>query len=234
MQKRVLTGDRPTGLLRLGHYAGSLLTRVALQEAHEQRILIADLQALTDNAGNAHDMRRHILDLGLDYLAVGIDPAKTTIALQSPIPELAELTVLHLDLVTVARLERNPTVRAEIELRGFARDVPAGFFMYPMSPAADITGFRAMVVPVGDYQMPVIEQTDEIVRRLAQLTDSRHRRGKTPAGTFRRQELLARGRTRRPESPSVHSAYLFKNRGHFYRIHQNSWGDTCRIGPLIA
>lgn len=169
MRERVLTGDRPTGLLHLGHYAGSLSTRIALQADHDQTILIADLQALTDHAGNAGDVRRRILDLGLDYLAVGIDPARTTIALQSAIPELAELTVLYLNLVTIARLERNPTVRAEIELRGFARDVPAGFFVYPVSQAADITGFRATIVPVGDDQLPMIEQTNEIVRRLAHL-----------------------------------------------------------------
>ncbi len=169
MRERVLTGDRPTGPLHLGHYAGSLRTRIALQAEHDQTILIADLQALTDHAGNAGNVRRHILDLGLDYLAVGVDPERTTIALQSAIPELAELTILYLNLVTVARLERNPTVRAEIELRGFARDVPAGFFVYPVSQAADITGFRATIVPVGDDQLPMIELTNEIARRLAHL-----------------------------------------------------------------
>lgn len=169
MREVILTGDRPTGPLHLGHYAGSLLSRVALQHRHQQTILIADLQALTDHAGQALDVRGHVLDLALDYLAVGIDPDVTTITLQSAIPELAELTVLYLNLVTVARLERNPTVRAEIELRGFARDVPAGFFTYPVSQAADITGFRATLVPVGDDQLPMIEQTNEIVRRLAHL-----------------------------------------------------------------
>lgn len=165
----VLTGDRPTGPLHLGHYAGSLQNRVALQEVHQQTILIADLQALTDHAGRPRDVRRHVLEVALDYLAVGIDPSKSTIALQSAIPELAELTVLYLNLVTLARLERNPTVRNEIELRGFERDIPAGFLAYPVSQAADITGFRATLVPVGDDQLPMIEQTNEIVRRLASI-----------------------------------------------------------------
>ena len=168
-RETILTGDRPTGPLHLGHYVGSLRNRVALQHAHDQTILVADLQALTDGSGRAADVRRNVLEVALDYLAVGIDPAVTTIALQSGIPELAELTVLYLNLVTVARLERNPTVRAEVELRGFARDIPAGFLCYPVSQAADITAFRATVVPVGDDQLPMIEQTNEIVRRLAHL-----------------------------------------------------------------
>ena len=165
----MLTGDRPTGPLHLGHYAGSLRTRVALQNEHQQTLLIADLQALTDHSGRPRDVRRNVLEVALDYLAVGIDPSVTTIALQSAIPELAELTMLYLNLVTLARLERNPTVRSEIELRGFARDIPAGFLTYPVSQAADITGFRATLVPVGDDQLPMIEQTNEIVRRLASL-----------------------------------------------------------------
>jgi tryptophanyl-tRNA synthetase len=165
----ILTGDRPTGPLHLGHFAGSLRNRVRLQHEHDQTILVADLQALTDSSGRAADVRRNVRELVLDYLAVGIDPEKTTIALQSAIPELAELTVLYLNLVTVARLERNPTVKAEIEQRGFVRDIPAGFLAYPVSQAADITGARATLVPVGDDQLPMIEQTNEIVRRLAQL-----------------------------------------------------------------
>ncbi|HEX7123500.1 MAG TPA: tryptophan--tRNA ligase [Gemmatimonadaceae bacterium] len=168
-RETILTGDRPTGPLHLGHYAGSLRNRVQLQHAHDQTILIADLQALTDNVARAADVRRNVLELALDYLAVGIDPSLTTIALQSAIPELAELTVLYLNLVTIARLERNPTVRAEIEQRGFRRDIPAGFFVYPVSQAADITGFRATLVPVGEDQLPMIEQTNEIVRRLNHL-----------------------------------------------------------------
>jgi tryptophanyl-tRNA synthetase len=168
-RERILTGDRPTGRLHLGHFAGSLRERVALQYAHDQTILVADLQALTDNSGRAAEVRRNVVEVVLDYLAVGIDPELTTIALQSALPDLAELTVLYLNLVTVARLERNPTVRAEIELRGFARDIPAGFLAYPVSQAADITGFRATMVPVGNDQLPMIEQTNEIVRRLAHL-----------------------------------------------------------------
>jgi len=165
----VLTGDRPTGPLHLGHYAGSLQTRVALQNVHQQTILIADLQALTDHSGRPRDVRRNVLEVALDYLAVGIDPSVTTIALQSAIPEVAELTLLYLNLITLARLERNPTVHSEIELRGFARDIPAGFLAYPVSQVADITGFRATLVPVGEDRLPMIEQTNEIVRRLASL-----------------------------------------------------------------
>jgi tryptophanyl-tRNA synthetase len=165
----VLTGDRPTGPLHLGHFAGSLRTRLALQHEHDQTILIADLQALTDRAGRLVDIGRQVRELALDYLAVGIDPTASTIAVQSGIPELAELTILYLNLVSVARLERNPTVREEIALRGFGRGVPAGFLVYPISQAADITAVRATLVPVGDDQLPMIEQTNEIVRRLAHL-----------------------------------------------------------------
>ena len=168
-RERILTGDRPTGRLHLGHFVGSLRERVRLQHSHDQTVLIADLQALTDNAGRSADVRGNIVEVALDYLAVGIDPAVTTIALQSALPDLAELTVLYLNLVSVARLERNPTVRAEIELRGFARDIPAGFLAYPVSQAADITGFRATLVPVGNDQLPMIEQTNEIVRRIAHI-----------------------------------------------------------------
>jgi tryptophanyl-tRNA synthetase len=168
----ILTGDRPTGVLHLGHYAGSLSTRVALQGRCTQTLLIADLQALTDASGRAADVAAHIEEVALDYLAAGIDPALTTIAVQSRLPALAELTVLYLNLVTVARLERNPTVKAEVELRRFARDIPAGFLCYPVSQAADITGFRATLVPVGDDQLPMIEQTNEIVRRVNRLANS--------------------------------------------------------------
>ena len=166
----ILTGDRPTGALHLGHYAGSLRSRLDLQGQCAQTLLIADLQALTDSSGRAADVARHVLDVALDYLAIGIDPALTTIAVQSRLSSLAELTILYLNLVTVARLERNPTVKAEVELRGFERDIPAGFLCYPVSQAADITGFRASVVPVGDDQLPMIEQTNEIVRRVNRLS----------------------------------------------------------------
>jgi len=165
----ILTGDRPTGSLHLGHYAGSLRSRLALQGRCAQTLLIADLQALTDSSGRAAHAARQVPEVALDYLAVGIDPAQTTIAVQSRLSALAELTVLYLNLVTVARLERNPTVRTEVELRGFERDIPAGFLCYPVSQAADITGFRATLVPVGDDQLPMIEQTNEIVRRVNRL-----------------------------------------------------------------
>lgn len=165
----ILTGDRPTGPLHLGHYAGSLRSRIALQASHDQTILVADLQALTDNSGRAADVRRNVTEIVLDYLAVGIDPDRNTIALQSAMPELSELTMLYLNLVTLARLERNPTVRAEIGVRGFERDIPAGFLTYPVSQAADITGARATLVPVGDDQLPMIEQTNEIVRKVNAL-----------------------------------------------------------------
>jgi tryptophanyl-tRNA synthetase len=168
----ILTGDRPTGALHLGHYAGSLRTRVALQGRCAQTLLIADLQALTDSSGRAAHVASHVPEVALDYLAVGIDPRETTIAVQSQLPALAELTVLYLNLVTVARLERNPTVKAEVEMRGFARDIPAGFLCYPVSQAADITGFRATLVPVGEDQVPMIEQTNEIVRRVNRLASA--------------------------------------------------------------
>jgi tryptophanyl-tRNA synthetase len=165
----VVTGDRPTGPLHLGHLAGSLRRRVELQKQFSQTILIADMQALTDNASRSRMVSDHVLDVVADYLAVGIDAERTTIALQSGLPALAELTVLYLNLVTVARLERNPTVKAEIELRGFARDIPAGFLVYPVSQAADITGLRGTLVPVGDDQLPMIEQSNEIVRRMNRI-----------------------------------------------------------------
>jgi tryptophanyl-tRNA synthetase len=168
-RETILTGDRPTGPLHLGHYAGSIRSRVELQAAHDQTILVADLQALTDNSGRAPDVSANVLEVVLDYLSAGIDPTRTTIALQSGLPALAELTALYLNLVTVSRLERNPTVKAEIALRGFERDVPAGFLCYPVSQAADITGFRATLVPVGDDQLPMIELANEIVARVNRM-----------------------------------------------------------------
>jgi tryptophanyl-tRNA synthetase len=167
----VVTGDRPTGPLHLGHYVGSLATRLQLQGTCQQIILIADLQALTDHAGSPAHVADHVREVALDYLGVGIDPARSIIALQSGIPELAELTVLFLNLVTVARLERNPTVRDEIRQRGFARDIPAGFLVYPVSQAADIAGFRATAIPVGSDQVPMIEQTNELVRAVNRLAN---------------------------------------------------------------
>lgn len=162
----ILTGDRPTGQLHLGHYVGSLENRVRLQADHQQFIMIADMQALTDNADNPEKVRNNVVEVALDYLAAGLDPAQTTMFVQSGIPELAELTMFYLNLVTVARLQRNPTVKSEMQQKGYGADVPAGFLMYPVSQAADITAFKAGIVPVGEDQLPVIEQTNEIVRKF--------------------------------------------------------------------
>ena len=162
----ILTGDRTTGPLHLGHYVGSLKNRVALQTTHKQYLLLADAQALTDNAHNPGRVRDNVLEIATDYLAVGIDPNVTTICLQSHLPALADLTLLYLNFVTVARLERNPTIKDEIQARGFGRDIPAGFLCYPVAQAADITGFKATIVPVGEDQAPLIEQTNEVVRRI--------------------------------------------------------------------
>jgi tryptophanyl-tRNA synthetase len=162
----ILTGDRTTGPLHLGHYAGSLKSRLGFQDSHQQFLLLADSQALTDNAHDIAKVRQNVIEVMLDYLAVGIDPARSTICLQSHLPALAELTQLYLNFVTVARLERNPTIKDEIKARGFGRDIPAGFLCYPVAQAADITAFRASVVPVGEDQLPLIEQCNEIIRRL--------------------------------------------------------------------
>ncbi|MFN8516045.1 MAG: tryptophan--tRNA ligase [Thermomicrobiales bacterium] len=166
MMQRILTGDRPTGPLHIGHYVGSLRNRVALQREYDTYVLLADVQALTDNADNPQKVRAAILEVALDYLAVGIDPNAATLVIQSLVPEIAELTIYLLNLVTVARLERNPTVKDEIKQKNFQRSVPAGFFVYPVSQAADITAFKADLVPVGADQVPMIEQTLEIVRRF--------------------------------------------------------------------
>jgi tryptophanyl-tRNA synthetase len=165
----ILTGDRPTGPLHLGHWVGSLRNRVALQHDHRQYVLIADLQALTDNGDDPDRVSRNVLEIAVDQLAAGIDPTLTTFCVQSALPALAELTMLYMNLVTVARLERNPTIRTEIQARGFGRDIPAGFLCYPVSQAADITGFCATVVPVGDDQVPMLEQTIEVVRRVNRI-----------------------------------------------------------------
>ena len=162
----ILTGDRATGPLHLGHYVGSLKQRVALQSQHDQTILVADMQGLTDNAHNPSKVSSNILNVVADYLAVGIDPSQTTICLQSQVPALAELTMYYSNLVSISRLERNPTVKSEIQNKGFERSIPAGFLTYPISQAADITGFNATLVPVGDDQLPMLEQTNEIVRKV--------------------------------------------------------------------
>lgn len=162
----LLTGDRPTGKLHIGHYIGSLKNRVKLQNSgkYDPYIMIADTQALTDNARNPEKIRNSLIQVALDYLAVGIDPAKSTIYVQSQIPALFELTAYYMDLVTVARLERNPTVKTEIKQKDFKDSIPIGFLNYPVSQAADITAFKATVIPVGDDQEPMLEQTREIVR----------------------------------------------------------------------
>lgn len=167
--KTILTGDRPTGALHLGHLAGTLLARVALQERNDQTILVADLQALTDNAKDPGRLGANVLEVMLDYLAVGIDPAKSSFVRQSAVPELCELSMLYMNLVSTSHLERNPTIKSEIEARGFSDGVPAGFLCYPVSQAADITGFSADLVPAGADQEPIVELTNKIVDRVNRL-----------------------------------------------------------------
>src|ERR1700683_2679860 len=169
MQKRILTGDRPTGPLHLGHYVGSLANRVRLQNEYDTYILIADVQALTDNFEHPEMRAANVFEVALDYLAVGLDPEKVKIVVQSMVPELTELTIYFMNLVTVATLERNPTVKEEIKQRNFVKGVPVGFWSYPISQAADIAIFKADLVPVGEDQLPMIEQTREIVRRFHRL-----------------------------------------------------------------
>lgn len=167
MKNIILTGDRPTGRLHIGHYVGSLRERVRIQNEgnfDEMYIMIADAQALTDNFDNVNKVKNNIIEVALDYMACGLDPNKSTLFVQSLIPELTELSFYYMNLVTVSRLQRNPTVKNEIKMREFEKSVPVGFFTYPISQAADITGFRANIVPVGDDQLPMIEQTREIVR----------------------------------------------------------------------
>ena len=169
MEKIILTGDRPTGRLHVGHYAGSLRRRVELQNSGEYDkifIMIADAQALTDNADNPEKVRQNIIEVALDYLACGLDPEKSTLFIQSQVPELTELTFYYMNLVTVSRLQRNPTVKSEIQMRNFEASIPVGFFTYPISQAADITAFKATTVPVGEDQLPMIEQCREIVHKF--------------------------------------------------------------------
>ncbi|MFP9134490.1 tryptophan--tRNA ligase [Shewanella algae] len=169
MKQIILTGDRPTGKLHIGHYVGSLRQRVQVQDEFDQNVMIADYQALTDNGHNPAKVTDNILEVMADYLAAGLDLAKTRFCLQSALPALSELTCIYLNLVTVARLERNPTVKAEIQQKGFERSLPAGFLVYPVSQTADITAFRATHVPVGEDQLPMLEQSNEIVRRFNNL-----------------------------------------------------------------
>ena len=174
MAKIILTGDRPTGRLHVGHYVGSLRRRVELQNSGEFDdiyIMIADAQALTDNFENPEKVRQNIIEVALDYLSAGLDPAKSTLFIQSQISELTELTFFYSNLVTVSRLQRNPTVKNEIKLRNFEASIPVGFFTYPISQAADITAFKATTVPVGEDQLPMIEQTREIVRKFNSIYD---------------------------------------------------------------
>ena len=169
MSKIILTGDRPTGKLHVGHYVGSLKGRVQLQNSgkyDEVFIMIADAQALTDNADNPEKVRQNIIEVALDYLSCGLDPVKSTLLIQSQIPELCELSFYYMNLVTVSRLQRNPTVKSEIQMRNFEASIPVGFFTYPISQAADITAFKATTVPVGEDQLPMLEQTKEIVRKF--------------------------------------------------------------------
>lgn len=169
MGKIILTGDRPTGKLHVGHYVGSLKRRVELQKTGEYDdifIMIADAQALTDNADNPEKVRQNIIEVALDYLACGLDPEKSTLFIQSQIPQLCELSFYYMNLVTVSRLQRNPTVKSEIQMRNFEASIPVGFFTYPISQAADITAFKATTVPVGEDQLPMLEQTKEIVRKF--------------------------------------------------------------------
>ena len=169
MKKIMLTGDRPTGKLHVGHYVGSLKRRVELQftgDFDDIYIMIADAQALTDNADNPEKVRQNIIEVALDYLACGLDPEKSTLFIQSQIPELCELTFYYMNLVTVSRVQRNPTVKAEIQQRNFEASIPVGFFTYPISQAADITAFKATTVPVGEDQMPMLEQCKEIVHKF--------------------------------------------------------------------
>ena len=168
-EKIILTGDRPTGRLHIGHYVGSLRRRVELQNSGEYNkifIMIADAQALTDNADNPEKIRQNVIEVALDYLACGLDPEKSTIFIQSAVPELTELAFYYMNLVTVSRLQRNPTVKTEIQMRNFETSIPVGFFTYPISQASDITAFKATTVPVGEDQKPMLEQTMEIVRRF--------------------------------------------------------------------
>ena len=169
MKKIILTGDRPTGRLHVGHYVGSLARRVEIQNGgdyDDMYVMIADAQALTDNAENPEKVRQNVIEVTLDYLSCGLNPDKCNMFIQSQIPQLTELSFYYMNLVTVSRLQRNPTVKSEIQMRNFETSIPVGFFTYPISQAADITAFKANIVPVGEDQLPMIEQTNEIVRKF--------------------------------------------------------------------
>lgn len=185
-KKRILTGDRPTGRLHIGHYVGSLANRLKLQKEYETFILIADLQAMTDNFENPQKIEKNVKELVIDYLSIGIDPNATKIVIQSQIPELAELAFYYMNLVNLGRLQRNPTVKEELKERGFEKNIPVGFLLYPISQAADITGFDADLVPVGEDQLPMIEQTREIVKRFNHLYGKTLKEPKAMVGEFPR------------------------------------------------
>jgi tryptophanyl-tRNA synthetase len=190
----VLTGDRPTGKLHLGHFVGSIQNRIKLQDEHKTAFyMIADIQALTDNADNPDKVRNNVLEVALDNLACGIDPTKTTMFIQSEVPEIAELTVLFMNLVTLARLKRNPTVKAEMKQKGYDEDVPAGFLAYPVSQAADILAFKATIIPVGEDQLPVIEQANEIVQKFNTLYGNTFEKIKPIVSTTARLEGIDGG-----------------------------------------
>ena len=194
MKKVMLTGDRPTGRLHVGHYVGSLRRRVELQNTGDFDdifIMIADAQALTDNADNPEKVRQNIIEVALDYMACGLDPEKSTLFIQSQVPELTELSFYYMNLVTVSRLQRNPTVKNEIKMRNFEASIPVGFFTYPISQAADITAFKATVVPVGEDQLPMLEQTKEIVHKFNSVYGDTLRRMKH---AFVSRELTVRRR----------------------------------------
>jgi tryptophanyl-tRNA synthetase len=188
--KRILTGDRPTGPLHIGHYFGSLQDRVKLQQEYETYVLIADVQALTDNFETPEKVRDNIVEVTLDYLAAGIDPARTTIVIQSKMPAIADLTVYFMNLVTVARVGRNPTVKDEIKQKGFGESLPFGFFAYPVSQAADILAFNADLVPVGEDQLPMIEMSREIARDFNRIYSETFVEPQAKVGTFGRLKGL--------------------------------------------
>jgi tryptophanyl-tRNA synthetase len=190
MMKRILTGDRPTGSLHIGHYFGSLQERVKLQHEYETYVLIADVQALTDNFETPEKVRDNILEVTMDYLSVGIDPTKATIVIQSKIPAIAELTVYFMNMVTVARVGRNPTVKEEIKQKGFGESLPFGFFAYPVSQAADILSFNADLVPVGEDQLPMIEMAREIARDFNRIYSLTFVEPQAKVGTFGRLKGL--------------------------------------------
>ncbi len=229
MKKRILTGDRPSGKLHLGHYVGSLANRVKLQDEYDQYILIADVQALTDNYEHPEKVANSVRGLVLDYVAAGIDPLKSTIVVQSMIPQIAELTVFYLNMVTLNRVLRNPTVKAEINQKGFGDLVPAGFAMYPVSQAADITAFMANLVPVGEDQLPMIEQTNEIVRKFNQLYGETLVEAKPLVGEFPRMVGLDGGAKM---SKSLNNAiYLSDTEDEVTKKVMSMYTDPTRVHP---